>query len=80
MFLKVHGEKKLLDNPECGEIDPDWCNISPLNSSSEGLEKYLVGYQPRTSIHLKCGYLVEWGNGTDEGGQGQARCLACSCF
>ena len=49
-------------------------------ASSEGLEKYLVGDQPRTSIHLKCGYLVEWGNGADEGGQGQARCLACSCF
>ena len=32
MLLRVHGEKKLLDNPECGEIDPDWCNISPLNS------------------------------------------------
>ena len=32
MLLRVHGKKKLLDNPECGEIDPDWCNISPSNS------------------------------------------------
>ena len=61
----------------------DWVSafiIDCIIASSEGLEKYLVGYQPRTSICLSCGYLVVWGNGTNEGGQEQARFLACSCL
>ena len=52
----------------------------PDLSYRQGLEKYLVGYQPGSSIHLSCGYLVVCGNITNKEGQGQARYLVCFCF